>query len=161
MALVKPLVVTSAGEITRLQAGDTLDAPQSGGDIIVLTNDEVGAVVIGTPAYIDANDGFKKAKADAAGTSNVIGLVGATSINAAASGAVVLDGVLTATTGQWDAVTGAVGGLVAGSKYFVSAATAGLLVTVCPSVAGQYVAEVGIAISTTEMRVKPQRRILL
>ena len=74
MALRKPLVIAN-GQVEQLQAGDTLDAPQSGGDQIVLTNDEATPVVIGAPVYMDANDGFKKAEANAAGTKNVVGLV--------------------------------------------------------------------------------------
>jgi hypothetical protein len=74
MALRKPVVVVN-GQLQQLQAGDTLDAPQSGGDQIILTNDEASPVVIGAPVYMDAVSGFKKAQANAAGTKNVIGLV--------------------------------------------------------------------------------------
>lgn len=161
MALRKPLVIV-AGQVEQLQAGDTLDAPQGGGDQIVLTNDEVGAVVIGTPVYMDAADGFKKAQANAAGTKNVIGLVAATSIAPAASGAVTTDGVLTATTTQWDAVvTGGAGGLLFNTKYFLDPTTAGKLTTTAPTTVGQYVVEIGIALSTTELLVRPQRDIQL
>lgn len=160
MALRKPIVQVG-GEFQQLQAGDTLDAPQSGGDDFVLTNDESGAVVIGAPVYIDANDGFKKAKADASATSKFFGLAVNTSTAAAGQTPVRTSGVLTATTTQWDAITGGSGGLTAGTLYFLSAATAGLLTTTAPSTVGQYVVEVGMALSTTEMLIRPRARILL
>src|SRR2546423_3564840 len=106
MALRKPLVIGSSGETQNLQSGDTLDAPQSGGDIVSQTNDEVGSVVIGTPVYNDANDGVKKAKADAAATSSVLGLVKDVSISASVAGNVLINGILAASTAQWDAVAG-------------------------------------------------------
>jgi hypothetical protein len=161
MALKKPLVISN-GEIEQLQAGDTLDAPQSGGDVYVMINDEASPVVICAPVYVDANNGFKKAKADAAGTSKCIGLVAASpNIGAGSTGIVMVDGILSATTGQWDAVTGGAGGLAFGTDYYLSKDTAGLLVTAAPSAAGQYVIYVGRGISTTEMMISIDRRIKL
>lgn len=150
MALRKPLVISS-GQIQQLQSGDTLDAVQSGGDAAIQTNDEASPIVIGTPVYNDANDGVKKAKADAAGTKSVVGLVRDVSIGAASTGAIQLSGVLTATTGQWDTAFGTTGGLSFGTRYYLSAATAGLGTATAPSTTGQYVVELGIAISTTEL----------
>jgi hypothetical protein len=160
MALRKPLVMVN-GQVQQLQSGDTVDAPQSGGDLVSQTNDESGAVVIGTPVYNDANDGVKKAKADASATVNVIGLVRDTSVSTSASGAVHTSGVLTATTGQWDAVAGTTGGLTKGTRYYLSAATAGQITATAPSTVGQYVVEIGIAISTTEMLVNVKSPVLL
>lgn len=162
MASRVPLVLVG-GQIQQLQSSDTLDIPSvSGGNVLSQTNDEAGPIVIGTPVYNDANDGVKKAKADAAGTVNMIGLVRTASISGAASGSVQTDGTLTATTGQWDAITGGSGGLTRGTRYFLSAATAGMLTSTPPSSVGQYVVEVGIAISTTEMILSaPFQPILL
>lgn len=150
MSLRKPLVLNS-GQIQQLQSGDTLDAVQSGGDAVVQTNDEASPIVIGTPVYNDAVDGVKKAKADAVGTKSVIGLVRDTSIGAGSTGAIQVSGVLTATTGQWDAAFGTTGGLAFGVRYYLSAATAGLGTVTAPSTTGQYVVELGIALSTTEL----------
>lgn len=161
MALRKPLVLVS-GQTQQLQSTDTLDAPQSGGDVVSQTNDEAGAIVIGTPVYNDANDGVKKAKADASGTKDVIGLVRDASITNAVAGAIQTSGILSATTGQWDAVFGTSGGLVKGTRYYLSAVTAGLGTLTAPSTVGQYVVELGIAISTTELLLSsPFRPILL
>lgn len=160
MALRIPLVLV-AGQIQQLQAGDTLNAPQGGGDQIVQTNDEVGAIVMGTPVYNDANDGVKKAKADASATCNVVGLVASASVAAAGSAPITTSGVLTATTGQWDAAFGTSGGLTKGTRYFLSAATVGLGTATAPSTAGQYVVHLGIALSATELLVDVRAPILL
>lgn len=161
MALRKPIVIVD-GQMQQLQSGDTLDASVTEQEIITLTNDEsADALVIGTPVYIDSASGCKKAKADASGTKDVIALTKSTSIAAAASGAFVTDGVLTATTTQWDAVAGTTGGLTPNAKYYLSAATAGLLTATAPSTGGQYVAEIGRAISTTDLKVDIKPTILL
>jgi hypothetical protein len=119
-----------------------------------LTNDESSAaIVIGAPVYADAANGVKRAKANTIGTARVIGLGGDISIAAGAVGNIATSGVLTATTGQWDAVCGTSGGLAFGTVYYLSAATVGLLTATAPSAAGQFVAAVGIALSTTKMKI--------
>lgn len=160
MTLRKPLVI-NAGQVQQLQSGDTIDAPQSSGDVVAQTNDEVGAIVCGTPVYNDANDGVKKAQANASGTKDVIGIMRDTSTASAASGSVHTSGVLTLTTGQWDTAFGTTGGLTKGTRYYLSAAVAGLGTATAPSTVGQYVVELGIALSTTELSVDIARPILL
>jgi hypothetical protein len=153
MALRKPVVVVN-GQLQQLQAGDTLDAPQSGGDQIILTNDESTPVVICAPVYMDAVSGFKKAQANAAGTKNVIGLVAKSpSITNATAGPVQTNGVLTATTTQWDAVTADTGGLTFNSVYYLDPATAGKLTKTAPTTVGQYVMPIGLALSTTDLQI--------
>lgn len=159
MALRKPIVLV-AGQLMQLQAGDTLDAPQGGGDQVVLTNNNAGTLVPGTPVYAVANDAVDKAKADASATKNVIGLTAA-SISAAAAGPITIGGILTLTTGQWDASFGTTGGLTKDVRYYLSAATAGLGTSTAPSTVGQYVVEIGVAISTTELKVDIKQPILL
>lgn len=160
MALKKPLVI-EAGQIQQLQAGDTLDAAVSGGDRVIQTNDEATPIVIGMAVYNDANDGVKKAQANAASTQRLLGLVAAVSIAPAASGSVILNGVLTATTAQWDAVTGAVGGLLFGVFYYLDPATSGRITSVAPIAIGQYVLQLGKALSTTELMIEIQQSVLL
>ncbi len=128
---------------------------------VPLTNNEAGAIVCGTPVYMFAAGGVKKAKASAAATQIVAGLVLTPSIAASAIGDVALSGPLTLTTSQWDAVTGQSGGLSFGVDYFCSAATAGLLTTTAPTTAAQFVVYVGTALSTTTMRVDIGQGILL
>jgi len=121
---------------------------------LLATNGESSAaIVIGAPVYVSAADTVKRAKADAASTAAVVGLAYEASTSASSLGLIKPDGVLKATTTQWDAVTGGSGGLTAGSLYYLDAATAGKLTTTSPSTAGQYVVKVGRALSSTELMV--------
>jgi hypothetical protein len=151
-----------AGQLEQLQSGDTISVPSvTGGNTIQQTNDESGSIVVGTIVYNDAADGVKKAKADASGTKSAVGLVASASIAAGASGSIQTDGVISLTTAQWDAVFGTTGGLAFGARYFLSAATAGLGTATAPSTVGQYVVEVGQALSTTELKINIHQSILL
>ncbi len=152
MASRKPLVMNS-GQIQQLQSGDVLDAVVTEVDVVSLTNNNVGSIVIGMPVYSDGNDTVDKAKADAVATVEVLGLVQDVSIGAAAAGFIQTDGVITATTGQWDTVTGESGGLTAGSIYYLDETTAGNLTLTAPTSTGEFVLRVGKALSTTEMEI--------
>lgn len=156
MALVKPLVVKN-GQMEQLQTGDSIQNI----DLIQLTNGNAGALVIGMPVYASANDTVDKAKGDAVGTANVIGLMADVTTASAAVGGVQTDGILAASTAQWDAVAGTTGGLIKDVIYYLSAATAGIITSTAPTVAGQFVNQIGIAISTTELAIKIGPRIKL
>lgn len=156
----KPLVIIS-GLVQQLPAGDTLDAPVSEVDVIALTNGTASAVPIGTPVYVSAANSFQLSRANASATAKVIGLVQSASVAASGNGAVQTDGFLTATTAQWDAVTGQTGGLTVGSTYYLSAAAAGRITTAAPTATGEYVLEVGEAISTTALEITKSTRVLL
>lgn len=156
MALRKPLVIVS-GQVQRLQSGDTIETP----GLYNRTNGNAGAIVIGQPVYVDAPGSVDLALANALATSDVLGLVADTTIASAASGGILTDGRLTATTGEWDAVTGQVGGLTSGSKYYLDENTVGNLTTTAPSANGDVVAPVGQALSTTEMEINIDHTILL
>ena len=160
MALRKPLVIVS-GQIEQLQSGDTLDATITDQEIVSATNSNAGALTIGMAVYIDGNDSVDKAQADASGTKDVFGLCADVSISAAATGDILTDGILTATTGQWDAVTGQSGGLTAGSRYYLDPNTAGLLSTTAPTTVGDYVVPVGVALSTISMKLDIDTDVLL
>jgi len=134
---------------------------QAAAIVETFTNDNAGTIVIGAPVYVKSNGNVDLARANAAGTTEVFGLVRDTSIATTASGKVVLSGIVIATTGQWDAVTGGSGGLTPGADYFLDAATAGMLTTTAPSTGGQYVAAIGKALSTTKMKLAVQPTILL
>lgn len=155
MALRKPLVLDS-GQIEQIQAGDILDAAVTEIDIVSATNKEVGDITIGMPVYLFEADQVKKAKADAAGTARVLGLVRAASIAADASGYIQTDGVLA--SADWTAVIGSTT-LTAGSVYYLSAATGGQLTTTAPTTG--YIVEVGQAISTTELELSQRSPIKL
>ena len=144
----KPLVITN-GQIEQLQAGDRMASP----DVTTAINGNAGSIVIGTPVYVSAADTVDKAKADAGSTKNVFGLVADLTIATTVAGAIQTDGSLVASTAQWDAVTGQTGGLTPGALYYLSAATAGMLTTTAPTADGHYVAQVGKALSSTEMEI--------
>lgn len=158
MAVRKPLVIVN-GQIEQLQSGDTLDTRDT---VMQLVNDEASPVVIGAPVYSDAAGGFKKARANAVGTSKVIGLVAdSPSIANGATGGVALDGNLTATTAEWDAVAGTTGGLTFNTIYYLDPATAGKITPTAPTTVGQLVVEIGKALSTTDLKISIQQSILL
>lgn len=147
MATRKPLVLVG-GEIQQLQTGDTLGITSETGQL-TLTNSDAAASAIGDVYYVFGSDSVKKAKADAAGTANGVAIATAV-ISAAATGVFQFDGVVTGLSG-----------LTAGTVYYLSAATAGLLTSTAPSTVGQYVVRMGIAISATEFLIQPERPILL
>lgn len=140
------VTVDTYGRVTSGSAGSTGVATTT-----TLTNGEAGAIVIGQAVYISGSGECKKAIANASGTKEVVGFVSDTSISSAASGAITTAGTVTATTGQWDAVTGQSGGLTSGSVYFLDNSTAGKVTTTAPSTG--YVCRVGIAASSTVMVV--------
>ncbi len=132
------------GAWTALPSNPTLTA---------LTNGEASAFIVGNVVYSSAAGTVKKAKADALGTSWVCGLT-LTATAAAGSATIQTGGVVTLTTGQWDAIAGTTGGLTFGTPYFLSAATAGLLTATAPSTTGQQWVQVGIGLSTTQMEIQ-------
>lgn len=156
MAIKKPLVLT-AGQVQQLQAGDSVEHP----GLYNRTNNNASAIVISQAVYVDGAGTVDLAQADALGTSEVLGLVVDASIAAAASGGILTDGKLTATTGEWDNVTGQTGGLTSGSKYFLDESTAGSLTVTAPTINGDVVAPIGLALSTTEMEINIDHTILL
>ena len=160
MALRKPLVM-NAGQIEQLQSGDTLDAIVSEVDVVSMTNNNASPIVIGSPVYCDAAGGVDLAQADASGTVEVLGLVADVSIGAAASGSIQTDGILSATTTQWDAVAGTTGGLTAGAIYYLDESTAGLMTEAAPSSVSEFVIRVGKAISTIEMEISISQPVKL
>ena len=161
MAVKKPLVVGTNGKPQQLQSGDSITVATTSSDVVTRTNSEAGAIVIGTPVYDFSAGTVKKAQANAVGTATVTGLVYDTSITNATSGQIVTDGLLVATTTQWDAVAGTTGGLVFNTTYFLSPTTAGLLTATVPTTVGQLVVEIGVAWSTTDLNVNIKSEILL
>lgn len=148
MALKKPLVLYS-GQPAQIQAGDTLDATMAEIEGQVFTNGDAGNHVLGEVVYLSAADTVRKAKSDAPGTSRAIAFATATIVNA--------------TTGvyQTSGALGGFAGLTAGAVYYVSAGTAGAITATAPSVVGQSVIEVGVALSTTELLIDIKPPILL
>jgi hypothetical protein len=131
-----------------------------GVDIAAFTNANAGNIVICEPVYELDNGQVDLGDASAASTSKIIGLVYDTVIANGASGNIIVDGFLTASTGQWDDVTGQIGGLTSGDTYYLSETT-GLLTVTAPTTLGHYVVRVGRAVSSTRMEVIITARIKL
>jgi hypothetical protein len=121
-------------------------APQLG---VSLTN-QTGATIEKFKAVYKTTtaDEIAKANANSASTFRSIGLASA-AINDTSSGTIIVNGTITGTTGEWDAVTGQTGGLTPGSVYFLSNSTAGNLTTTAPSTG--YICRVGIGLSTIQL----------
>ena len=124
--------------------------------VVELTNSDSITITIGTPVYSDS--GFKRAKADSSSTNKVIGLA-YEDTDAASSGRIQVTGVVTATTGEWDVVTGDSGGLTPNTLYYLSEAVSGKLKTTAPTTG--YVSPVGIAVSSTQMKIEILNTVLL
>jgi hypothetical protein len=118
-----------------------------------MTNDQGTTIVICAPVYTKATGKAGLAKANAAATTEVTGLVSDTNIANAANGNIMIDGILTATTGQWDAVTGGANGLTIGAIYYLSDANAGILTPTAPNAANSYIVRVGRALSAVKMDI--------
>jgi len=118
---------------------------------IGLTNGEAAAIAIGQAVYVSGAGAVKKALANAVATKDVLGLVLDTTIASAGVGNIAVEGIVTATTAQWDAVTGQTGGLTAGAAYFLDNVTTGKITTVAPT--SGFLARVGLAISTTQFKI--------
>jgi hypothetical protein len=157
MAVRKPLVIV-AGQVQQLQAGDTIESSPVLQD---RTNNNAGTIVICTPVYADADDDVDEAQADAEATSAVIGLVFDSTILTTATGSIIMSGIHTATTGEWDAVTGDSGGLVVDDLYYLDAAAPGMLTSTAPTTTTEFVVPVGIALSATDMKLVDRHSVLL
>lgn len=156
MPLRKPLVLINGNQF-QLPAGDTLEAValSVGADLV---NNSAANLSICTPvcAGVGAGaGGFQPARANAIGTSRVIGLIAAPQIAANASGAVLQVGLLLATVANWNAVTGSSNGLTPGTVYWLADNQAGRITTTPPSESGRFCTKIGQAITQTLMFVFP------
>lgn len=156
MANIKPTVRDeTTGLLRNIQTGETISSTYldaAGGELITLTNDNAGAIVIGTPVYSDAAGGVDKAQGDAESTSSVVGLVTNETVATTEPAVIRTSGIMTATTTQWDAIAGTTDGLAFNARYFLSTATAGLLTATAPSTG--FSTLVGIGLSATQMKLE-------
>ncbi len=155
MTLRTPLY--NAATPTELPAGDFLDS-----DIgLTVSENQTGASVApGVPVYASVAGEVDLAQASSKALANVLGLTMDTAANAA-DVPIQTCGVLEASVGEWEDVMGDASGLTAGTVYFLDPSTAGMLTDTAPTTTGQVVARIGLALSSTEMRVGIERPILL
>ena len=157
-------IVTGTGAAFTFKAGTSLAAVYDGGSSKWRlsggaggagggTADVISQVAhgfsVGQAVWIDPLDGaYKKAQADAANTAEVVGVV---------SKVVSVDAFELTLSGEISGLTG----LEPGEVYFLSAATAGALTKVEPSVVGQVSLPVGVASSATSLYVLPKRGVVV
>lgn len=116
-----------------------------------LTNVTGSTAAKGRPVYCSTAGSFELAQANVLNSCYVVGLVADATIADTVAGRIATDGVVAATTGEWDVVTGGSGGLTPSAIYYLSTSTAGQLTTTVPTT--DFLVPVGEAISTTKMRL--------
>lgn len=136
-------------------------AAGSAGTTFIKTNNDTQSLHIGMPVHSSGVGAVARASADTGLTADLVGLVFDAEVLAGSSGRIQSSGIMTATTGQWDAVTEQVGGLTEGAIYYLNIAPVGRITTVPPSTPGQYVVIIGVALSSTQLFINTQASILL
>lgn len=131
------------------------------GTSFIKQNNDAVALHIGVPVQSSGLGTVARADANSGTTSDIVGLTLDLEIGVGQSGRIQTSGILTATTGQWDAVTEQVGGLTEGATYYLNIAPSGRITTTPPSAPGQYVVIIGTAVSPTQMFINTQASILL
>ena len=113
-------------------------------------------ILKGQPLYIKNNGHIGLAKADNFLTSKVIGFaINDTSIGFACE----YTGDLVSLT-DWTTIAG-VSTLTFNNYYYLSPSTAGTITSIAPSTIGQYVCQIGEALSTTELLIAVRSTVLL
>ena len=156
MAIKKPLVIGSNGEIEQLQAGDNILAGSTTQSFSAI-NENAGAISQGQVVFVSSSGKVNLANNAAEATAKAIGVVEDASIASRASGSVLTDGTIT--VADWTAIAGA-STLTAGSVYFLDGVD-GNITTTPPTLAGSYIVRIGTAISTTTLEVSISRPIKL
>ena len=154
MATRKPLVIGYNGIPEQIRPADDLEVNLTAVNTIALENDEGGAMAFLSPVYLSDNDKIIRAKADAIGTSKVIGIIYPAAI-VGGTGLVAIDGILTATAGEWDTVCdeSIASGLTFGTYYFLSPTNAGKITSTPPTTANHCVVLLGQAVSATRLKL--------
>ena len=136
----------------------------SGGEELLQINGELTSIVIGTPVYSSSPGTVKRAQADNQARARVLGMVVENSIGTTLTGRIIDDGVLIATTVQWDAVTGGVGGLFPNVFYYLDPFTAGRITTSPPQSnvdVGKFVVILGLSLDSTTLDLRIHQPVLL
>lgn len=121
--------------------------------VLSRANEDFINLTIGMPVFAYSPTGVRRAVAtESSGAWKVIGLTINTVLQAGI-GNFQAEGVLTATTAEWDAVTGDVGGLVANKTYFLSSTQVGKITMTPPTGAGEYLCRIGVGYSSTSMYI--------
>lgn len=122
--------------------------------IISLTNNEISLVRKCTPVYA-IGSGFKKAASDNVISTKIIGILIEDTL-AGASGIIQSNGIVTATVGEWNLVIEGGGSLVENTMYYLKV---GEISSTPPS--SGYIAPIGIALNTTQLKINVLNTVLL
>jgi hypothetical protein len=149
--------------------GTVIPSPVGGGgsdsNFQTSTNDDSVALTIGTPVYSQANNLMvRRAQGNNIDTKSVWGLVASTSANPGDDVEVCLGGVLSASVGAWNSVTGLGGGLVLRAPYYLSTSTPGRITPFAPSpIPGEdlWSIQIGYAINNNQLKVEIQQSVKL
>lgn len=132
-----------------------------GSAYVSMVNAGTISIPSGSPVYHVGTNGVRLANANNIVTKDCFGFSRGDPMVADASDFIQVDGLIELTTTQWDVITGTVGGLVVGKRYFLSAIQPGKLVYVLDETSGFYAAYVGYAINATVFKIEIELPILL
>lgn len=137
---------------------DALNALEAGGpggadlDLFTMTNGDAVPLVPGMPVVSNTAAVLLRADASSEALSPVMGLV-TVGADLTLSATVQTAGAVVLTTEQWDAVTGQVGGLQPGQRYYLDTSP-GRITTTPPSAPGTSIAPIGRAASSTVLVIR-------
>lgn len=158
MAIKRP-IADYDGTKEELRTGDTVYGATAQA-MATAANANASSITKGQPVYMTSDGEVDLCQANASGTTVLFGVVADTSVATTANANIQLDGVLDATTAEWDAIAGTTGGLVPGTQYIVSPTVAGNLVANNTALtAGQWHVPVLLAKSATEALIVRGERL--
>lgn len=108
-----------------------------------------GTVTAGDVVYPSGNNQVSRARANAEATAKVAGIA----VDSGVAGGTI--------DFQFVGIVEGFSGLTAGNFYYLSAVTAGAIVSPPDAVVGQFIVPVGLAMSSTALLLQPGTRILL
>lgn len=149
------MTVNDKGQITAITAGV---GGSGGNSIVTKTNADSSTAVSGMAVFSFGAGTFKLGRADSVNTCEIVGLM-VEDVLSNGSGRFQCNGEVTLTTAQWDAVTGATGGLTPGATYFLSNVSSGKMTPTVPSTG--VIARLGVALDATKFLVKIEPTIQL
>lgn len=109
--------------------------------LVNMVNNSGANVTAGTVVYVSGNNQFQLGDADLATSTAIIGLVYDGNIANGATGRIITSGIIHG-----------LGALTPGATYYLSQVPGGFT-TVAPTGSGKYVVPIGIALSTTDMKI--------
>lgn len=121
--------------------------PDIGGNTVELTNNESTTILRCQPVFCNGDGTVQLAVADNSGSAIVAGLVADDVIASGSPGIIVVDGLVNASTDEWDVVCGTTGGLTFDVTYYLHPLLPGCLTATPPSASNQQVVPVIRALS--------------